>query len=179
MWTPGKPTLCEYLITALSGLICIAFFVTVAFYCTSANDRNVQTAHNKTPVLSAQSRTDAAPVVFEPSDIEPVPDEKICNKHDGGNPAFEHAIIDAQHFEESIKSKDTLPKRVWHRLTHREEASRAALVLTALGILLFVIILLTKMWKEKDHYPITMKQVVNYPQNDRKSEMLVKGMLTL
>ena len=34
-----------------------------------------------------------------------------------------------------------------------------------------------KMWKEKDHYPLTMKQVVSYPQNDRKSEMLVTGNL--
>ena len=62
-------------------------------------------------------------------------------------------------------------------MTHREEASRAAIILTALAILLFVAILLTKMWKEKDHYPLTMKQVVSYPQNDRKSEMLVTGNL--
>ena len=34
---------------------------------------------------------------------------------------------------------------------------------------------LTKMWKETDHYPLTMKQVVSYPQDDRRSEMLVKG----
>ena len=178
MKTSGKPTLCEYVITAISGVICIAFFIVVALYCSSEGKQNVQNKHNKTktPVLSTQHRTDANPVILEPSSIEPVPDEKECNKQNGGNPAFEHAINDAKNFEESIKTKDTLPKRVWHRLTHREEASRAALILTALSILIFVAILLTKMWKEKDHYPLTMKQVVSYPQDDKKSEMLVKGM---
>ena len=176
MRNPGQPTLCEYLITAISGLICVAFFVIVALYCSSEAKQNVQNKHNKTnttPVLSTQTRADATPVVLDSSNVEPVPDQKECEK--GGNPAFEHAIKDAKTFEESIKTKDTLPKRVWHRLTHREEASRAALILTALSILIFVAILLTKMWKEKDHYPLSMKQVVSYPQDDKKSEMLVKG----
>ena len=177
MRNPGQPTLCEYLITAISGLICVAFFVVVALYCSSEAKQNVQNKHNKTktPVLSTQTRTDATPVVLESSNVEPVPDDKECKNEHGGNPAFEHAIKDAKHFEESIKTKDTLPKRVWHRLTHREEASRAALILTALSILIFVAILLTKMWKEKEHYPLTLKQVVSYPQDDKKSEMLVKG----
>ena len=175
MHIPGKPTFCEYIITIISGLVCFTFFVLVALYCSSEEKLNVQNKHNKTPVLSTQTRTDATPVVLESSNVEPVPDDKECKNENGNNPAFEHAIKDAKHFEESIKTKDTLPKRVWHRLTHREEASRAALILTALTILIFVAILLTKMWKEKDHYPLTMKQVVSYPQDDKKSEMLVKG----
>ena len=118
-------------------------------------------------MLSTQTRTDATPVVLESSNVEPVPDDKECKNKNGNNPAFEHAIKDAKHFEESIKTKDTLPKRVWHRLTHREEASRAALILTALSILIFVAMLLKKMWKEKDHYPLTMKQVVSYPQDEK------------
>ena len=178
MKTPGKPTFCEYVITTISGVLCVAIFIYIAVYCKTNEEQDVQNMHNQTPVLSTQSHTNAAhPVVSDTSGKITVPDDPICDRNNGGNPAFEHAIHDARDFEESIKTKNTLPKRVWHRLTHREEASRAAIILTALAILLFVAILLTKMWKEKDHYPLTMKQVVSYPQNDRKSEILVTGNL--
>ena len=174
MHIPGKPTFCEYIITVISGLVCFTFFVLVALYCSSDGKPNVQNKHNiKTPVLTTQTPSDSKK--SKHSSIGPnVPDKEECN-HDGIDPAFEHAIKDAENFEKSIQTKDTLPKRVWHRLTHREEASRAAIILTALAILLLVAMLLTKMWKETDHYPLTMKQVVSYPQDDRRSEMLVKG----
>ena len=172
----GKPTFCEYVITIISGLVCFSFFILVALYCSSDNEQTVQNKHNKTPVLLTQPPTDSK---LSPSSVESkVPDKEECN-NSGVNPAFEHAIKDAENFEKSIQSKDTLPKRVWHRLTHREEASRAAIILTAIAILLFVAMLLTKMWKDKEHYPLTMKQVVSYPQDDRKSEMLVKGKITI
>ena len=143
----GKPTFCEYVITIISGLVCFSFFILVALYCSSENEQNVQNKHNKTPVLLTQPPTDSK---VSPSSVESkVPDKEECN-NSGVNPAFEHAIKDAENFEKSIQSKDTLPKRVWHRLTHREEASRAAIILTAIAILLFVAMLLTKMWKDKD-----------------------------
>ena len=172
MNNPGKPTFCEYVITIASGLVCFTFFVLVALYCGSEEEQNVQIKHNKAPVLSTQTSVDSESKIS--SIQQTVPDNKECNNN-GVNPAFEHAIKDAENFEKSIQTKDTLPKRVWHRLTHREEASRAAIILTAIAILLFIAMLLTKMWKDKEHYPLTMKQVVSYPQDDRKSEMLVKG----
>ena len=175
MMTQEKPSRYEYCVTAISGLICIAFLIVIAIYCSPNGDPILQNKHNRTHVLPTESRSDSTTVSPEPSNIEIVPDGGKCNNKKSENSEFEHAMIDAKNFEQSIATKDTLPKRVWHRLSHREEASRAALILTALAILLFVAILLTKMWREKEHYPLTMKQVVSYPQDDEKSEILVKG----
>ena len=165
----------EYLVTLLSGLICIVFLILVTLYYSPNGEQNVQSEHNRTHTPPIPSQREITSVAPEPPDTKTVPDGRKCDKQNGENPAFEHAIKDAKTFEQSIKTKDTLPKRVWHRLTHREEASRAALTLTALAILLLAAIILTKMWKEKDHYALSMKNVASYPQDDKKSEILVKG----
>ena len=109
MNNPGKPTFCEYVITIASGLVCFSFFVLVALYCSSEGKQNVQIKHNKPPVLSTQTPIDSKSKL---SSIEPVvPDKEECN-NSGVNPAFEHAIKDAENFEKSIQTKDTLPKRL-------------------------------------------------------------------
>ena len=174
--TREKSSCSEYFVTLVSGLICIIFLILIASYYSPNDQLNLQNTYNETDALSAQSRSEGMTVTSELPKTDGVSVEKECNSQNSGNPSFEHAIKDAKNFEKSHATKDTFLKRVHHRLTHREEASRAAFILTGMAILLFVALVATKMWKDKEHHAISLKQVVSYPQDDRKVEILVKGM---
>ena len=76
MKIPGKPTFCEYVITTISGVLCVAIFIYIAIYCKTNEEQDVQNMHNQTPVLSTQSHTNAAhPVVSDTSGKTTVADD--------------------------------------------------------------------------------------------------------
>ena len=177
---------CDRVVTAFSGIVCFTFLILIALYANKpGSDENIHksnsTMHNdRRDFLKVDATTNknlSEENIELPKDTTAVPEETVsCKNNLGGNPAFEHALKDAKHFQKSLATKNTFLKRLTHRLTHREEATRAALVLTGLAILLLVAFLLTKMWKDKEHHAISLKRVVSYPQNDRKAEIYVQGM---
>ena len=85
-------------------------------------------------------------------------------------------LVKAKQFNEDIEGKDFFG-RLHHRITHREEAQQAALCITIILVIVIVALLYTKMWRDKEHYPLTFKQTITFPQEDRETEILVGDML--
>ena len=52
MKTPGKPTFCEYVITTISGVLCVAIFIYIAVYC-KTNEEQDDDQTEQSPVPTA------------------------------------------------------------------------------------------------------------------------------
>jgi len=72
----------------------------------------------------------------------------------------------AKQFDLDHRDKVNFLDRVRHRLTHREEAIHALISLTFILVSLTLAVLSTKMWREKEHHPLTFRQDIKFPTTD-------------
>merc|ERR1719229_289147 len=79
--------------------------------------------------------------------------------------------------QEALRDKPTVIHKIHHRLTHSRDAQGAALAVFGLMALVLVAVYLSKMWRDKSSLAYVGKQAINYEQNTKKVEILVKDML--
>jgi len=141
---------CDKLVTFLSGLASLTILIYVAQLEVSKSSNSSTKSENLTqPVNSTRNNS-------------------FCNMT---NPLIEVA----KEFDQVLEDKDLL-QRIAHRLTHRQEAIHAALSLIFISVMVLVALLVTKMWKEKDHHGLTFKQTVKFPQmDDPRSQIRFKN----
>ena len=77
--------------------------------------------------------------------------------------------------QEALRDKPTVIHKIHHRLTHSRDAQGAALSVFGLMALILVAVYLSKMWRDKSSLAYMGKQAINYEQNTKKVEILVKG----
>jgi len=99
------------------------------------------------------------------------------NSTSGNGTRVDSMSANAIKMQEALRDKPTVIHKIHHRLTHSRDAQGAALAVFGLMALVLVAVYLSKMWRDKSSLAYMGKQAINYEQNTKKVEILVKDML--
>ena len=97
------------------------------------------------------------------------------NSTSGNGSRVDSMSANAIKMQEALRDKPTVIHKIHHRLTHSRDAQGAALAVFGLMALILVAVYLSKMWRDKSSLAYMGKQAINYEQNTKKVEILVKG----
>ena len=99
-----------------------------------------------------------------------------CPNSTSGNETKQDSMsANAIKMQEALRHKPSVIHKIHHRLTHSRDAQGAALAVFGLMALILVAVYLSKMWRDKSSLAYMGKQPINYEQNTKKVEILVKG----
>ena len=97
------------------------------------------------------------------------------NSTSGNETKLDSMSANAIKMQEALRHKPSVIHKIHHRLTHSRDAQGAALAVFGLMALILVAVYLSKMWRDKSSLAYMGKQPINYEQNTKKVEILVKG----
>jgi len=101
-----------------------------------------------------------------------------CPNSTSGNETKQDSMsANAIKMQDALRNKSSVIHKIHHRLTHSRDAQGAALAVFGLMALILVAVYLSKMWRDKSSLAYMGKQPINYEQNTKKVEILVKDML--
>ena len=98
-----------------------------------------------------------------------------ANSTSGNDTKLDSMSANAIKMQEDLRNKPSVIHKIHHRLTHSRNAQGAALAVFGLMALILVAVYLSKMWRDKSSLAYMGKQAINYEQNTKKVEILVKG----
>ena len=98
-----------------------------------------------------------------------------ANSTSGNDTKLDSMSANAIKMQEDLRNKPSVIHKIHHRLTHSRNAQGAALAVFGLMALILVAVYLSKMWRDKSSLAYMGKQPINYEQNTKKVEILVKG----
>ena len=119
--------------------------------------------------------TSAVPPPFNYSSSDAVAMCPCPNSTSGNGTRLDSMSANAIRMQEALRDKPSVIHKIHHRLTHSRDAQGAALAVFGLMALILVAVYLSKMWRDKSSLAYMGKQPINYEQNTKKVEILVKG----
>ena len=132
-----------------------------------------------TATMSAEAWHGTSPPSSLPPPFNFSPDAvAMCpcpNSTSGNGTRVDSMSANAIKMQEALRDKPTVIHKIHHRLTHSRDAQGAALAVFGLMALILVAVYLSKMWRDKSSLAYMGKQAINYEQNTKKVEILVKG----